>query len=123
MITIERRHRLDLSCYEGLVRASFTLCIKDRKTVFTNASIVENFTNIFENSIRKYSCVNWVYLFMPDHFHFILEGTRLDANLWKSVVLFKQNLNKKLAIGFRKTPHLYNGKKIFLIMYIEKSQI
>ena len=27
---------------------------------------------------------------MPDHFHFILEGTNLNANLWKSVVLFKQ---------------------------------
>jgi REP element-mobilizing transposase RayT len=27
---------------------------------------------------------------MPDHFHFILEGTSLEADLWKAVVLFKQ---------------------------------
>ena len=27
---------------------------------------------------------------MPDHFHFILGGEDLNANLWKAVVLFKQ---------------------------------
>ena len=87
---LERKHRLALSCYQGYVRASFTVCIKNRKHVFTNPYIVENFTSALESSIRKHSCVNWVYLFMPDHLHFILEGADLDANIWKAVVLFKQ---------------------------------
>jgi REP element-mobilizing transposase RayT len=87
---LEKKHRLDLFCYEGYTRASFTVCIKNRRHVFTNSHIVENFTDIFASSIKKHLCVNWVYLFMPDHFHFILEGTSLDANLWKAVVLFKQ---------------------------------
>ena len=80
-----------------MVCVSFTLCIKDRKPVFTNTAIVEIFIDIFEDSIRKHSCVNWVYLFMPDHFHFILEGARLDANLWSAVVLFKQKSGYWLA--------------------------
>ena len=87
---LEKKHRLDLSCYEGYIRASFTVCIKNRRHVFTNSYVVEKFTDIFENSIRQYSCVNWVYLFMPDHFHFVLEGVGINANLWKAVVLFKQ---------------------------------
>ena len=32
-------------------------------------------------------------------------------------------LNKRLVIGFQKTLHLYNSKKIFLITYIEKNPI
>jgi len=87
---LEKKHRLDLSCYAGYVRASFTICIKNRKHVFINPYIVENFIDIFASSIKQHLCVNWVYLFMPDHFHFILEGTSLDANIWKAVVLFKQ---------------------------------
>ena len=85
-----KKHRLDLSCYKGCARASFTVCIKNRKHVFTNHCIIKNFIDIFASSIKQHSCVNWVYLFMPDHFHFILEGTSLEANLWKAVVLFKQ---------------------------------
>ena len=38
---IERKHRIDQSCYEGLIRASFTLCIHERKPVFTKTDIVE----------------------------------------------------------------------------------
>jgi len=90
MLILEKKHRLDLSCYTGHVRASFTVCIKNRKRVFTNSHIVENFTNILDESIKRHSCINWVYLFMPDHFHFILEGASLDANTWKAVVLFKK---------------------------------
>ncbi|EKE00781.1 MAG: hypothetical protein ACD_21C00275G0002, partial [uncultured bacterium] len=41
IMIIENKHRLDLACYEGMMRASFTLCIKNRKPVFTNANIVE----------------------------------------------------------------------------------
>ena len=97
-MVLEKKHRLDLSCYEGMTRASFTICIKHRKPVFVQTVIVKNFTRIFESSIRQHYCVNWVYLFMPDHFHFILEGTRLNANLWKAVVLFKQKLFDKIRL-------------------------
>jgi REP element-mobilizing transposase RayT len=87
---LEKKHRLNPLCYKGYVRASFTVCIKNRRSVFVQDDIVKGFVNIFESSIRQHLCVNWVYLFMPDHFHFILEGTSLNANLWKAVVLFKQ---------------------------------
>jgi REP element-mobilizing transposase RayT len=89
-MVLEKKHRLDLSCYEGCARASFTICIKNRDCVFTNSYVVENFIDIFTSAINQHLCANLVYLFMPDHFHFILEGTSFNANLWKAVVLFKQ---------------------------------
>jgi len=86
----EKKHRLDLGCYEGEIRASFTLCIQGRKQVFITSDIVKNFATILEDSAKKHSCVNWIYLFMPDHFHCVLHGTNSNANIWKSIVLFKQ---------------------------------
>ncbi|MBU0744040.1 MAG: transposase [Gammaproteobacteria bacterium] len=117
---IEKRHRLDMVCYKGMVRASFTLCIKDRKPVFTREDIVQNFTGIFEKCIRKYSCFNWIYLFMPDHFHFILEGKNLDANLWKATVLFKQ----KTGYWFSKnTPCIQWQKDFFDYVHRKESDL
>ena len=112
---LERKHRLALSCYQGYVRASFTVCIKNRKHAFTNPYIVENFTSALESSIRKHLCVNWVYLFMPDHLHFILEGVDLNANIWKAVVLFKQ----KTGHWFSKNmPEVQWQKDFFDYFYI-----
>ncbi len=86
----EKKHRLNLDCYKGLVRVSFTLCIKERKIVFTNKDIVEIFVNILKELIEKYDCKNWIYVFMPDHLHLVLEGNSEKADLWKTIVLFKQ---------------------------------
>jgi len=117
---IERKHRLELSCYAGLARASFTLCIKNRVPVFNNAEIVQNFVDIFQVSIKKHGCVNWVYIFMPDHMHFILEGVSEKANLWKAVVLFKQ----KSGYWFSKhTPSIQWQKDFFDYIHRKESDL
>ena len=90
IMIIEKKHRLHVSCYRGYIRASFTLCVNQRHPVFLKADIVKEVTNIFAVAIKKYCCVNLVYLFMPDHFHCILEGIEHNANLWRAMVLFKQ---------------------------------
>ncbi len=89
----ERKHRLPLDRYEGRVRVTFTLCIEGKKTFFTEKAIVDKFLEILIETIEtknKYNCKNWVYIFMPDHLHLILEGNSEKADLWKTVVLFKQ---------------------------------
>ncbi len=117
---LEKKHRLDLSCYKGHARASFTICIKNRKPVFTSNYVVENFIGIFTSSIKKHSCVNWVYLFMPDHFHFILEGANSDADLWKAVVLFKQ----KTGYWFSKNmPEIQWQKDFFDYLHKKESDL
>jgi REP element-mobilizing transposase RayT len=87
---IERKHRLPLECYKGIVRVSFTLCIKDRKQIFINTLIVNKFSEILKDILNEYDCKNWVYMFMPDHLHQILEGNSENSDLWKAMVIFKQ---------------------------------
>ncbi|MEO0137840.1 MAG: transposase [candidate division WOR-3 bacterium] len=86
----EKKHRLNLNHYCGHIRISFTLCIKDRKEIFTNEEVIVAFLEILRESIKKFDCKNWVYLFMPDHLHLILEGNSEKSDLWRAVVYFKQ---------------------------------
>jgi putative transposase len=87
---IEHDHRLKLVDYTGQVRASFTLCIKNRIPVFVNANIVNPFIDMLAAARKQHHCANWAYVFMPDHVHIVLEGTSENASLWKTIVLFKQ---------------------------------
>lgn len=87
---IEKSHRLNKENYIGFVCATFTLCIKDKKIVFNRNDIVDKFIEILKNSCEKYEVKNWIYTFMPNHTHFILEGIHEKSDLWKCVVLFKQ---------------------------------
>jgi len=85
----ERKHRLSLDYYKGRKRATFTFCIENRKAFFAEKTIVEKFLEILTETKVKYDCKNWVYIFMPDHLHLILEGNSEKADLWETVVLFK----------------------------------
>ena len=86
----ERKHRLPLDCYKGRVKATFTLCIEGGKSLFTEKAIVDKFIENLIEAKSKYDCKNWAYIFMPDHLHLVLEGNSEKADLWKTVVLFKQ---------------------------------
>ena len=88
---MEKKHRLPLACYIGPIRASFTLCIQNRHPIFVNAEIVNLFVNTLNDAKRQQRCENWAYIFMPDHAHIVFEGTSTCQNLWKAMVLFKQN--------------------------------
>ncbi|MEO0288559.1 MAG: transposase [candidate division WOR-3 bacterium] len=90
MRTREKKHRLDRDCYKGTIQASFTICIKNRENIFTNEVIVYSFVEILKESLRKFDCKNWVYVFMPDHLHLVLEGNSEKSDLWKAIVYFKQ---------------------------------
>lgn len=86
----ENKHRLPLNYYSGRVRVSFTLCIEEKKVLFKDETAVNEFLEILREAMNKYGCKNLVYIFMPDHLHLILERASEKANLWKTVVLFKQ---------------------------------
>jgi len=86
----EKKHRLPLYCYQGRVRATFTLCIEGKKPFFTEKTTVDKFLEILRQTKNKYNCKNWVYVFMPDHLHLIIEGNSEESDLWKTMILFKQ---------------------------------
>ncbi|MDI6765231.1 MAG: transposase [Bacteroidota bacterium] len=86
----EKHHRLTPECYTGHQIVVFTLCVQERKSVFTNNNIVEYFRNTLLEEAHRQQCDIHMYLFMPDHLHLIIEGKSDDANILKMVNGFKQ---------------------------------
>ena len=86
----EKSHRLPIECYRGRVRATFTFCAYQRKPIFTDAEVVKISADFLRKSLEKHRVKTWIYLFMPDHMHTILEGESEESDLWKAVALFKQ---------------------------------
>jgi len=86
----EKRHRLIPELYVGERVVSFTGCVKDRKKLFTNLEIFLKMEEFLLSSMKKYKCDAYIYLFMPNHFHFILTGKNERSNIKKCIDLFKQ---------------------------------
>lgn len=106
---IEKKHRLPLDSYKGRVVATFTLCVENKKPCFTEKAIVDKFLEILIEAKNKYDCKNAVYVFMPDHLHLILEGNSENADVWKSITLFKQ----KTGFWFSKNKKQIRWQKDF----------
>ena len=87
---IEKKHRLNKKLYTGFVRATFTLCVRDRKKLFIEKIVVDEFLKIFKKVVSNYNVLNWVYIFMPEHFHTVIEGRTKETNILKAIVMFKQ---------------------------------
>jgi len=129
---VEKRHRLHRAAYTGFVRATFTLCVKDKETLFDNEVIVDQFLKIFEDTIKTEKLRNWVYIFMPDHFHAVVEGNTFKSKLWKAIVLFKQktgywlsknNINRQWQKDFYDHIHRREEDLVKHIRYILENSV
>ncbi|MCP4727056.1 MAG: hypothetical protein GY863_18595 [bacterium] len=118
-MVFEKKHRLDRDEYIGCVRISFTLCIKERNKIFVDSDVVEIFNSILKSELEKHRVSNWIYLYMPDHLHLILEGKDDSSNLWQSIVSFKQ----KTGFWFSKIKQMSDGKRISMTIYIGRMMI
>lgn len=83
-------HRLDPLFYRGNVIVSITCCIEHKRSVFVESSIVQSVADILQHEVQRNGCTVLVYLFMPDHCHFILQGTTGTADILQAVSAFKQ---------------------------------
>ena len=86
----EKKHRLPKEVYRGEQVVAFTGNIKYRKPLFENTSAFKNIEQLLLKSLQQHNCDSYVYLFMPDHFHFILTGKDSDSNIKKCIDSFKQ---------------------------------
>lgn len=86
----ERRHRLPRECYKGKIACVFTACISDRRKIFSSEEIFRSVERILLDCLKKEHCEAHVYLFMPDHCHFVIQGKSDDSDLWQFMVNFKQ---------------------------------
>ena len=89
-MVIQKKHRLDPSLYHGLKRVTFTICADKNYPVFRSDNVVNEFLHILTEVHKKYFCKNWIYIFMPDHIHFISEGVENNSDVLAMAKMFKQ---------------------------------
>ena len=86
----EKPHRLVKEFYRGSSIVAFTLCLKNRSTIFKNPDLVDIFIGFLKEITTKFKCKIPIYCFMPDHLHLIITGVDDEADLLKAVSFFKQ---------------------------------
>jgi len=105
MILTEKKHRLPREFYRGEISTAFTLCLRrDVENVAAGFSLREHeivniFTNILTSVATKERCIVPVYCFMDDHQHLIISGTETDADIWKTVVSYKQKTGFWMSVN------------------------
>lgn len=97
----ENKHRLERELYQGEVTAAFTICVKDKKELFTNTTLFEIFEKILLEEFSKKSFDSHVYLFMPDHVHMVITGKTQTCNSLDLIKLFKQKTGYWLSKNFK----------------------
>jgi REP element-mobilizing transposase RayT len=86
----EKSHRLPTDCYKGEASIAFTLCLKEGVQAFKDKKIVNVFTDMLTSAIIKKDCIVPVYCFMPNHQHLIITGKKINSDIWKALVSYKQ---------------------------------
>lgn len=86
----EKKHRLWEEVYTGEQVVAFTGNVKNRDPLFENLLAFKKIEQLLLDSLHKHRCDAYVYLFMPDHFHFILTGKDSEANIKRCIDSFKQ---------------------------------
>ena len=86
----EKKHRLDPEIYTGKILVSFTLCIKDRRELFTDEKVFLFFESMLLNELTISDCCAYVYLFMPEHVHLVLAGNTEDSDIKKCLDMYKK---------------------------------
>ena len=65
------------------------MCENNSK-IFTEDEICTKVVEILHEELQKENIINWAYVVMPDHIHFVIEGQHEKSDLLKAVKLFKQ---------------------------------
>jgi REP element-mobilizing transposase RayT len=127
----EKKHRLERKEYIGIKRITFTMDVEGRKELFCDSNVIDIFVNILKDVTNRNNVRNWVYVFMSDHVHFILEGLSPDADLWKTAKEFKQktgvwlgkNSKMKWQKDFYDHIHRENEDLFYAVRYIANNPI
>ena len=69
---------------------ALTVCVEGRAPILRDADLVRTFTGVLGTECAARGCIVPVSCFMPDHVHFMTQGTAADADAWDAVVRFKQ---------------------------------
>jgi putative transposase len=87
-----RPGRLRAFDYTGRWRYFLTACTDSRRPIFRDAAVVESVLGHFLRFAARDGFEIIAHCFMPDHAHFLVQGTRLDAHLPRFMNSAKQHL-------------------------------
>ncbi len=85
-----KRPRLAAESYIGYQRYSLTLATHARLPVFENVDVVHVVSDTLKQVAIEQRFRIWVFCFMPDHLHLLIEGKDESVDMQKFVKLFKQ---------------------------------
>ncbi|MBI4650948.1 transposase [Candidatus Desantisbacteria bacterium] len=86
----KKRIRLKNFDYIGIYRYFITLCTHDNSPIFNNNILITKLTNILKIESEKFRFKIWIYCFMPDHVHLLIEGKDLESDMKKLISTYKQ---------------------------------
>ena len=85
----EKPHRLDEHRYAGRISVYCTLCVENRRPLFSDPKTVDVFREKLFHHCRNRESTATVYCFMPDHLHVIVFGQSDEALPKKAIDGFK----------------------------------
>jgi putative transposase len=88
---MSRLRRLEGCPYVGFAYYFLTICAFNRQQVFKNHDAVNGVMTHFRQAAARERFAFLAYCFMPDHSHFLVEGTSSESNLRKFVDSAKQH--------------------------------
>lgn len=86
----EKKHRLPPESYRGRVEVAFTACTKNRIPLFLDANLVRTCVEILLKEAAEEKCEIYVYVFMPDHMHVLIQGREESSSVLRLMRGFKQ---------------------------------
>ena len=94
-----RPPRLPGFSYIGLHRYSLTICVHERRNVFTNAPLVAEMLRQISQCTRDWRFAIPAYCFMPDHLHLLAAAEADDSDLRQ----FAQRAKQRMGYAYRRT--------------------
>ncbi|MFH1540595.1 MAG: transposase [Elusimicrobiota bacterium] len=93
MIKFKKRIRLEDFGYKGVYRYFITVCTnKNVGQCFSIAKkdAINNIIELLKSVSIEFNFIVWVYCFMPDHLHLLIEGCNENSDFKKFISMFKQ---------------------------------
>jgi REP element-mobilizing transposase RayT len=88
-VRFKKAIRLSRFAYEGTGRYFVTICCHQRQRIFASPARCRWLIDIFRAESAARHFMVHAYCLMPDHFHFLIEGTSSTSNLLGFVKSFK----------------------------------
>jgi putative transposase len=111
MINYKKRIRLKDFDYKGYYRYFITICTFNKLPIFRDTSLVKWLINILREKSKSFGFKIWVYCFMPDHFHILIEGKDLHSDMKQFISSYKQHT----GFYYKK----YKGESLWQVNFYE----